>query len=127
MVGERQEVRFERLYVKVPGSDKLRRTAAGRLRVLLAAGWRETKRDQETDYVHVRLERTGFKTPMRKLPYVEPQQPRQRRDNRGGPGGGGQGGPGGPRGGQGAPPAPAAAAAPTATPEPTPAAPAPAS
>ena len=36
MPGERLEVRHERLYVKVPGGDRLRKSAAGRLRYLLA-------------------------------------------------------------------------------------------
>jgi hypothetical protein len=105
------EVRYERLYVKVPGSEKLRSTAAGRLKRALAEGWREVERSQETDYVRVRLERTGHKPPMKKLPKPVPQMPRGRRDDggRGGRGGRGQGPgqrPGGPGAG-GERPAPA--------------------
>jgi hypothetical protein len=37
-----KEVTHERLYVRVPGTDKLRKTAANRLKHLVAAGWRET-------------------------------------------------------------------------------------
>lgn len=107
MASNHFEVRYEHLYVKVPGTDKLRKSAAGRLRHLTAAGWKEVKRIPETDFVTVRLERTGHKAPLRDIPYVAPQAARPRRDNaggRGGPGGGGRG-PGGP------PPAPAAPAA----------------
>ena len=39
-----KEVLHERLYVRVPGTDKLRKTAAARLKHLLANGWRETDR-----------------------------------------------------------------------------------
>ncbi len=122
---ERLEVRHERLYVKVPGTDKLRKSANGRLRSLLADGWREIQRTQETDFIQVRLERTGHKPPMRRLPYIPPQQPRQRREGgfRGGDrrGPGGPGGPGG-RPQQGAPAPTPPAAAPQA---PAPATPAP--
>lgn len=123
MAGNRFEVRYEHLYVKVPGTDKLRKTAAGRLRHLLADGWREVKRIQDTDFITVRLERTGHKAPMKDIPYVAPQAPRPRRDpmgrgndrrtggGPGGPGGRGPGGPGGrgPGGGQNAPASPAPA------------------
>lgn len=111
------EVRHERLYVKVPGGDKLRKTADGRLRRLVADGWREVERKQDTDYVQVRLERSGHRPPMMLIPAAVPQQTRARRDNfgggAGGPGGarGGPGGrgPGGPRGPRDAPaPAPSA-------------------
>src|SRR5262245_40696815 len=105
MAGQRLEVRYERLYVQVPGTDKLRKTAAGRLRYLTANGWREVKRIPETDYITIRLERTGHKAPMLDIPYVAPQAPRPRRDpsGRGGPGGPGRGGPGGPGRGPGGP------------------------
>src|SRR6266516_5175191 len=58
-MGEHKEVRYEQLYVKVPGTDRLRRGAAGRLRHLLNTGWRETERVTSGDYVRVRMERTG--------------------------------------------------------------------
>ena len=42
-----KEVLHERLYVRVPGTDKLRKTAAARLKHLLANGWRETDRQPD--------------------------------------------------------------------------------
>lgn len=130
------EVRHERLYVKVPGSDKLRKTADGRLRRLIADGWREVERRQDTEYVQVRLERSGHRPPMMLIPAAVPQQTRARRDNfGGGPGGGGRGpggpggrGPGGPKGPRdGAPAAAPASAPPAATPASAPPAATPAS
>lgn len=115
------EVRHERLYVKVPGTDKLRKTADGRLRRLVADGWREIERNQESEYVQVRLERTGHRPPMMLIPAPAPQMPRARRDNfggggRGGQGGRGPGGPGGPRGPRDGGQAVAQPVAPAATP-----------
>ncbi len=49
-MGDFKEVRYERLYVMVPGSDKLRKTAGGRLQHLLNDGWREIERSQTGDY-----------------------------------------------------------------------------
>lgn len=63
-----REVLHERLYVRVPGTDKLRRTAAARLKHLLANGWREIERSQDTDYLRVRLERTGHAPMKARLP-----------------------------------------------------------
>jgi hypothetical protein len=97
-MGDRKEIRYERLYVKVPGSDKLRKNAAGRLRHLLNTGWRETERVPTPDYIRVRVERTGFTSQFVKLkegPVIAS------RERRGGPGGFRGGGPGGPRGGPG--------------------------
>lgn len=118
-----KEIRHERLYVKVPGGEKVRKTAEGRMKRLLADGWRETDRSQETDYIQVRLERTGHRPPMMLIPAPVPQQGRTRRDSFGGPGrgpgggGGGGRGPGGPRGPRdSAPPQAAPAAAPVAAP-----------
>jgi hypothetical protein len=95
-----KEVRVERLYVKVPNSDKLRKTAAGQHKHLLAAGWREVDRRQDIDHVSVRYERAGL-TPLKyRLP--RPDTEAQRMDRRGGRGRGGPGGPGGRgRGGRG--------------------------
>ena len=88
-----KEVRHERLYVTVPGTDKLRKTAAARIKHLLANGWRETERDQRPDHVMVRFERTGH-APMRaRLPKAVPEVKFERR-----PRGQGRGGPGGPGG-----------------------------
>jgi hypothetical protein len=105
-MGDRKEVRYERLFVRVPGSSKLRKNAAGRLRHLLNTGWRETERVQTPDYVRVRVERTGFTSPFVKIKEGPAIAPRERRGGpggfRGGPGGF-RGGPGGPRGGPGGP------------------------
>lgn len=112
-----KEVRHERLYVKVPGGEKIRKTAQGRLKALIAEGWRETERKQETEYIQVRLERSGHRPPMMLIPAPVPQQGRTRRDSFGGPGrgqGGGGRGPGGPRGPRDSAPPPAAAPAPPA-------------
>jgi hypothetical protein len=93
-----KQVRNEDLYVKLPGTENLRKTAAARLRHLLATGWRETERWQYPTHITVRVERSGHAPLMTKLPKPPPMQPRA---PRGGPGGrGGFGGPGG-RGGFG--------------------------
>ncbi|MFM8943667.1 MAG: hypothetical protein ACKOI0_00105, partial [Actinomycetota bacterium] len=96
---DHREVRTERLYVKVPGSDKLRRTAAARLQHLLADGWREIERTSKVDHVQVTFERMGpipLRLRLPKGPQVE-ERPERRRSGFGrGPGG--PGGPGGPRG-----------------------------
>jgi hypothetical protein len=106
-MAEYKEVRVERLFVKVPNTDKLRKTAAGRHRHLLATGWRELERKLEFDHVRVRYERTGH-TPLKsRLPKGEAEVPRMDRRPRGQFGGGGRGfggrggGRGGPRGGGG--------------------------
>jgi hypothetical protein len=114
-MGERKEIRYERLYVKVPGTDRLRKSAAGRLRHLLNTGWRETERNRTGDYIRVRVERTGFTPEFVKIKEAPAPPPRERRGGPpgrggrfggpGGPGGGGGrfGGPGGPGGGRGGP------------------------
>jgi hypothetical protein len=51
------EVTSVRLYCKSPGSQHLRKSAAGELATLLAAGWRETQRAIGSDHVVLRLER----------------------------------------------------------------------
>jgi hypothetical protein len=87
-----KEVLHERLYVTVPGTDTLRKTAASRLKHLLANGWREMERSATPDYVQVRFERTGVAPMKARLPKAGPEirdlRPR-RRDGQG---------PGGPRG-----------------------------
>lgn len=137
-----REVIHERLYVKTPGSDKLRRTAEGRLKRLLADGWHELERWQRADHIEVKLQRTGVAPLRARRPRPAPEERFDRRRGGGfGRGGGGRGGgrggrPGGNRGGgRGAPRqvAPsqqaaqqaAAPAAPPAAPEAPPAAPAP--
>lgn len=89
-----KEVRVERLYVKVPGGERIRKNAAGRLRHLLSAGWREMERSTEGDFVRVRLERSGHAPPMLRLPKIQAVQgrpPRQGQGNFGQRGGPGQG------------------------------------
>lgn len=88
-----KEVRHERLFVKVPGGDKLRKTAASRLQHLLGTGWRETDRFQRADHIELRLERTGHAPMQARLPRYVPEQRFERRRGGGRPGFGG--GPGG--------------------------------
>ena len=85
-----KEIIHERLYVKVPGGDRLRKNAAARQKHLLANGWRETERNLTADYLKIRFERTGHAPMKARLPKKGPEirdQRRPRRDNRGGPGG----------------------------------------
>ena len=94
-----KEVRVERLYLKVPNTDKLRKTAAGRHSHLLASGWREVERKPGFDHVWVRYERTGL-TPLKlRLPRGGSEVPRMERRPRGQFQSGGRGGRGGFRGG----------------------------
>ena len=90
-----REIRHERLYVTVPGTDHLRKTAVSRLRHMLANGWREVERAAHPDHMLVKFERTGH-APMRaRLPKAAPEvriERRPRRDGQGGPGGRGRGG-----------------------------------
>jgi hypothetical protein len=86
-----KEITHERLYVKVPGTEKLRKTAASRLKHMLAAGWRETERTRETDYVQVRLERSGHAPMKARVPKPVAEVRIERRPRR-------DGGFGGPRG-----------------------------
>jgi len=88
---EYKELLHERLYVRVPGTDKLRKTAAARLKHLLATGWRETDRQVLPDHLVVRFERTGH-APMRaRLPKPVAEVRVERRPRRDGPGGGPRG------------------------------------
>lgn len=87
-----KEIVHERHYVRVPGSDKLRKTAAHRHKHLLTNGWRETDRQQFPDHVMVRYERTGHAPMKARLPKEGPEvriERRPRRDNN--PGGRGRG------------------------------------
>lgn len=92
-MGDHKEVIHERLFVKVPGTDKLRKTAAARLKQLLATGWRETERWRRPDHVEVRLERTGQIPLKTRLPRPVPasERPERRGRRMGGPGGPGRG------------------------------------
>lgn len=81
-----KQVLHERLYVRVPGTDKLRKTAAARLQHLLATGWRETERKQHPDHMWVRFERSGHAPMQARLPKKAPEvqiERRPRRDGRG--------------------------------------------
>ncbi|TMK84930.1 MAG: hypothetical protein E6G44_08655 [Actinobacteria bacterium] len=87
-MAEYREVKHERLYVKEPGTERLRKSAAGHLRYLLATGWRETERWHANDYITVRVERSGHAPRMTRLPKVVPPPPRPPRQRFGqGPGG----------------------------------------
>jgi hypothetical protein len=83
-----KEVLHERLYVKVPGTDKLRKTAAARLKHLLANGYREIERALKPDHVMVRFERTGHAPMKARLPKKGPEIKIERRPRRDGQGGG---------------------------------------
>jgi len=89
-MGDHREVRHEHLYLKEPNTERLRKSAAGRLRYLLSNGWRETERWHAPQYLTVRLERSGFVPRMTKLPKPPPAPVRTPRDRS-------QRGPGGPR------------------------------
>ncbi len=80
-----KEARVERLYVKVPNTEKLRKSAAGRHRHLVAAGWREVERKPQIDHIWVRYERSG-PTPLRlRMPRPDKDQGRfERRPRSGG-------------------------------------------
>lgn len=79
-----REVLHERLYVTVPGSDRLRKTAASRIKHLMANGWRELERKQHPDHIMVKLERTGH-APMRaRIPKEVPEVRIERRPRRDG-------------------------------------------
>lgn len=52
------EVTTLRLYLKAPGTDRLRKGSAATLRHLLASGWQETRRATDADHIVVRLERS---------------------------------------------------------------------
>jgi hypothetical protein len=86
-----KEVIHERLFVRVPGTDKLRKTAAARLQHLLANGWRETERNLTADYLKVRFERTGHAPMKARLPKKGPEIRDQRRPRRDGQSFGGRG------------------------------------
>jgi hypothetical protein len=91
-MAEYHEVRVERLYLKEPGTEKLRKTAAGRMKHLLATGWRETGRWHRHDHIAVRLERTGVAPKMTRLPKPEPRpQGTSGRRSEGGGGGSARG------------------------------------
>jgi D-tyrosyl-tRNA(Tyr) deacylase len=77
-----REILHERFYVKVPGTDSLRKTAANRQRHLLANGWRELERQQRPDHVMVTFERTGHAPMKARLPKAAPEVRIERRPRR---------------------------------------------
>lgn len=58
-----REVISVRLYSRTPGTERLRKSAAGELRQMLAAGWQETRRTIHADHVLLRMERNSPKLP----------------------------------------------------------------
>jgi hypothetical protein len=91
-MGDHKEVLYERLYVKVPGTDKLRKTAQARLKSLLSDGYRETERTQAPDHIVVRVERSGVPPLKVRLPRQEAPDQRSERRPRNQQVGGGRGG-----------------------------------
>jgi len=82
-MAEYREVRHERLYLKEPRTERLRKSAEGKLRYLLSTGWREAERWHAEDYITVRVERSGHAPRMTKLPKPPPQLPRPPRQGQG--------------------------------------------
>jgi hypothetical protein len=77
-----REIMHERMYVRVPGTDKFRKTAANRMKHLLANGWREVERDQRPDHIMVKFERTGHAPMKARLPKGGPEIRIERRPRR---------------------------------------------
>ena len=92
-MAEHKEVRVERLYVKVPNTERLRKNAAGRHNHLLATGWREVERHSQIDHIAVKYERTGPIPLKLRLPKGPQEQVRMERRPRQGGNFGGRGGP----------------------------------
>jgi hypothetical protein len=87
-MAEYREVFHKRLYLKEPGTERLRKSAQARLRHLLATGWRETERWHANDYITVKMERSGHAPLKATMPKIEPAPPRPPRQRFGqGPGG----------------------------------------
>jgi hypothetical protein len=90
-MGDHREVIHERLYLKQPGTERLRKGANGRLKHLLSTGWRETERWHAENYITVQLERTGVSPQLGKIPKYTPSERPPRDSSRGGPGPPGRG------------------------------------
>ncbi|MBI3649116.1 MAG: hypothetical protein HY240_10275 [Actinobacteria bacterium] len=86
-----KQILHERLYVTVPGTERLRKTAASRIKHLLANGWREVERQQRPDHILVKLERTGHAPMKARLPKAAPEVRIERRPRRDGQQGGPRG------------------------------------
>jgi hypothetical protein len=88
-----KESTHERLWLKEPGTERLRKRGAGRLKHLLAQGWRETERWHSDRYVTVRLERSGVSPWIGKpIQRRAADEPPRREGGRRPPGQGGRGG-----------------------------------
>jgi hypothetical protein len=98
-MAEYREVVHQRLYLREPNTERLRKSSAGRLRYLLATGWKETERWHAPEYITVKMERSGVAPRMTQMPKIAPPPPRPPRSQRFGQGPGGGGGPRGPGGG----------------------------
>lgn len=85
------EVRHDRLYLKEPRTERLRKGATGQLKHMLATGWRETERWYTDRYITVRMERSGVDPAIGKLPNIPPPPPRISRRDSNRFGGGGRG------------------------------------
>jgi hypothetical protein len=81
------QVMRERLYLREPHTDRLRKSAAARVRHLLATGWRETDRTYTPEYVAVLFQRPGQAPErIRPAPVAAPRPARQNaRQGRQGP------------------------------------------
>jgi hypothetical protein len=96
-VADHREVIHQRLYLKQPGTERLRKGAEGRLKHLLSTGWRETERWHAEHYITVQVERTGVSPSLGKMPRIDksemqrPPRDGNRRGQFGGGGGGGRG------------------------------------
>jgi hypothetical protein len=104
-----KEVTHERLYLREPGTERIRKNAAGRLKYMLAQGWRETDRWHTDRYIMVRLERSGVSPWIGKPIRITQADLPPRRDGgrrQGPPFGGGRGGGAPGPGGRGGPPGP---------------------
>jgi hypothetical protein len=91
VMADYREITHERLHVTVPGTDRLRKTASGRLKHLLANGWREVERHQHPDHIMVKFERTGHAPMKARVPKPVPEVRIERRPRRDGQQGGPRG------------------------------------
>src|SRR6266508_3984785 len=79
-MADHHEVMHERLYLKEPRTERLRKGAAGHLHHLLATGWRAPERRHADDSITVKMEPPGHAPPAAGMPKVEPPPPRTRRE-----------------------------------------------
>ena len=86
-MAEHRETRYQRLYLKEPGTDRIRKEAAGGLAHKLSTGWHESERWHSEHYITVKLERSGVDPALGTLPPIPPPAPRSRSDRDRRPGG----------------------------------------